>query len=52
MGIYVRKKESNGELYAQVVESERVGRRVIQNYICSLGKVKDLIIKLEGMLNG
>jgi len=52
MTIFIRKKISGGEIYAQVVENGREGNRVIQNYIGSLGLLSELIKKLQILQNG
>lgn len=52
MAIFIRKKITNGILYAQVVENERDGSKIIQKYIGSLGTIMDLIKKLQKMKNG
>lgn len=52
MVIFIRKKITNNILYAQVVENQRDGKKIIQNYVGSLGTMTDLIKKLQKMQNG
>ena len=49
MVIFIRKKISNGIVYAQVVENTRYESKVIQRYIGSLGTLQELIKKLQTM---
>lgn len=49
--VYIRKNIVGNITYIQVVESERIGKKVIQNFICSLGEINKLINKLMDIKN-
>lgn len=47
--VYVKKNIVGKNIYVQVVECKRIGKKVIQNFICSLGEINLLITKLQKM---
>ena len=49
--VYVRKNIVGKDIYVQVVKSERIKGKPVQEFLCSLGEINKLINKLQEMKN-
>jgi hypothetical protein len=48
---YVRKDVVGEEIYVQVVRCKRINGKPVQEFLCSLGEVTQLINKLQSWKN-
>jgi len=49
--VYVKRNIVGDNIYIQVVKCERINGKPVQEFICSLGEINELINKLMKMKN-